>query len=146
MVVSPLVRTMQTAANLGIEPSLPWLLDPDLQEKNDMPCDIGNLERGASYLEELGRPEVKEQYMALPEGWQKKVGPYAPDSDSVRARFKKFSQRLACRPESSFIAVAHDYLLHKGLALRDHFQNGEVRPYALRPDGSWRPLPPPETW
>lgn len=150
LVVSPLRRTLQTAlVGFGdLKPPLPWLLEPDIQEKNAVACDTAVLELGAACLETAGRADLREQYERLPEGWHRKEGVYAPDDKLLQARFKRFAERLRDRPERIFIVVTHDHMLAGGLSLErtSKFANGEVRPYALTPRGQWRALPPEGSW
>mmetsp|Transcript_123601 Transcript_123601/g.344118 ORF Transcript_123601/g.344118 Transcript_123601/m.344118 type:complete len:255 (+) Transcript_123601:48-812(+) len=148
LVVSPLRRTLQTAAvGFGdLQPQLPWLIEPDIQEKNSVPCDTGAPDLGAAFLAQLGRPDLQKQYESLPEGWHRKEGAYAPDVKLLRARFQRFTDRLRDRPEKIFIVVAHDHVLSAGLNLQKRFANCEVRPYAMTPRGVWRELPRDGSW
>eukprot|EP00421_Protoceratium_reticulatum_P009840 CAMPEP_0168358606 /NCGR_PEP_ID=MMETSP0228-20121227/1206_1 /TAXON_ID=133427 /ORGANISM="Protoceratium reticulatum, Strain CCCM 535 (=CCMP 1889)" /LENGTH=235 /DNA_ID=CAMNT_0008371195 /DNA_START=55 /DNA_END=759 /DNA_ORIENTATION=- len=126
LVVSPLRRTVQTAA-LGFGGLAPWLLEPDIQEANAFPCDTASPELGAALLRELRMPELLAQYEALPEGWCRKEGAYAPGKELLLARFRRFTDRLRHRPEASFVVVTHDHVLKAGLGLQTKFANGEVR-------------------
>jgi broad specificity phosphatase PhoE len=91
----------------GITGGAELIIDPDLQERSDLPCDTGS-SRGT--LESLF-PRL--DLSTLPSSWPQKVGPYAPDDDAVRERAAKMRRRLRelveslDDPEKSIIVVTH---------------------------------------
>jgi broad specificity phosphatase PhoE len=64
------------------------IIDPDLQERSDLPCDTGS-----------GRLELSESFPELDFGglgdeWFVKTGLYAADDDAVTKRAQRFRERL----------------------------------------------------
>jgi broad specificity phosphatase PhoE len=95
VLTSPLKRTLQTVVaglpqvlhkDAARRPEL--VIDPDLQERSDLPCDTGS-----------GRLELSEIFPDLNFGdlddeWFVKVGLYAADDDAVTKRAQRFRERL----------------------------------------------------
>jgi broad specificity phosphatase PhoE len=73
----------------GIEGGAKLIVDPNLQERSDLPCDTGS-ERAVL---ETTFPGV--DFGVLEDGWQSKEGPYAADDAAVQARADKVRKRLA---------------------------------------------------
>ncbi|KAF5723839.1 phosphoglycerate mutase family [Fusarium mundagurra] len=98
---SPLTRTLQTTLagfshiiskqylkNNGNQEGARLIIDQDLQERSDLPCDTGS-KRSAL---ELAFPLL--DFSVLAEDWYTKDGPYAADDSAVAARAKRFRERL----------------------------------------------------
>jgi broad specificity phosphatase PhoE len=105
VVSSPLRRAIQTtlagfssvldkryfdkSSGEGIDDGATLSLDPDLQERSDLPCDTG------SSASELAKAFPDLSFDDLGEQWLKKSGHYAPDDDTVRERAERVRQSLA---------------------------------------------------
>jgi broad specificity phosphatase PhoE len=91
---SPLTRTIETAlaAYSGIlskeEGAAKLILDPDLQERSDLPCDTGS---DVAVLE-AKFPGL--DYSPLGEGWHAKTGGYTADDEAVAARAERVRKKL----------------------------------------------------
>jgi broad specificity phosphatase PhoE len=101
---SPLTRTIETTlagfstilSNEGFpngpskraEGATQLILDPDLQERSDLPCDTGS---DVSILE-AKFPGL--DYSPLGEGWHAKTGAYTADDEAVAARAEGFRKKL----------------------------------------------------
>jgi len=102
VLTSPLVRTLETTlagfshildktftGETGSNDGARLILEPDLQERSDEPCDIGSdratLERRFPGLD----------FSTLEDNWYAKEGKYSADDDSVSARAERVRQRLA---------------------------------------------------
>ncbi|KAK3902816.1 phosphoglycerate mutase-like protein [Staphylotrichum tortipilum] len=92
---SPLTRTIETTLTgfstilyKRAEGAAKLILDPDLQERSDLPCDIGS---DVSILE-AKFPGL--DYSPLGEGWYAKTGAYAADDETVAARAEGFRKKL----------------------------------------------------
>lgn len=120
VVVSPLLRTMQTAI-LGLNSVLPntttrWILDPDLQETDPLPSSTGNPAKALQFLEHVPRPDLVEQYNELGSNWlMKNEGRYSASLVKVRQRFSDFTNWLQNRSEERVIVVSHGALMYHGL-------------------------------
>ncbi|KAL1841530.1 hypothetical protein VTJ49DRAFT_6959 [Mycothermus thermophilus] len=92
ILTSPLTRTIQTTlAGFGAildSRGAKLVLDPDLQERSDLPCDTG------SEVEELRAKFPELEFGGLGEGWFVKEGPYAADDETVRKRAAGVRRRL----------------------------------------------------
>jgi broad specificity phosphatase PhoE len=73
----------------GVEGGARLLVDPDLQERSDLPCDTGS-DRAVL---EASFPGV--DFAPLRDGWQAKEGVYAADDEAVEARAGRVRRRLA---------------------------------------------------
>jgi len=122
---SPLTRTIETTLagfgtvlsderspnnpNKTAEGNAKLILDPDLQERSDLPCDTGS---DISVLE-AKFPGL--DYRQLGEGWYAKTGSYAADDGAVAARAERFRKKLlslakevgANGSEKSIVVVTH---------------------------------------
>jgi broad specificity phosphatase PhoE len=91
---SPLTRTIETtlAAFSTVlskeEGAAKLILDPDLQERSDLPCDTGS---DVAVLE-AKFPGL--DYRALGEGWHAKTGAYTADDEAVAARAEGVRKKL----------------------------------------------------
>jgi broad specificity phosphatase PhoE len=91
---SPLTRTIETtlAAFSTVlskeEGAAKLILDPDLQERSDLPCDTGS---DVAVLE-AKFPGL--DYSALGEGWHAKTGAYTADDEAVAARAEGVRKKL----------------------------------------------------
>lgn len=101
---SPLTRTIETTIagfstilfnecspsgpNKRDEGATKLILDPDLQERSDLPCDTGS---DASVLE-AKFPGL--EYGSLGESWPAKIGDHAADDEAVAARAERFRKKL----------------------------------------------------
>ncbi|KNB16560.1 hypothetical protein FOXG_21978 [Fusarium oxysporum f. sp. lycopersici 4287] len=98
---SPLMRTLQTTLagfshilskqylkNNGNEEGTRLIIDQDLQERSDLPCDTGS-KRSAL---EIAFPLL--DFSVLAEDWYIKDGPHAANDSAVAARAKRFRERL----------------------------------------------------
>ena len=73
----------------GIDGSAKLIVDPDLQERSELPCDTGS-ERAVL---ETAFPGV--DFRVLWNNWQAKEGAYSADDAAVEARANKVRRRLA---------------------------------------------------
>ncbi len=93
---SPLARTIETTlagfgallSNQTAEGTAKLILDPDLQERSDLPCDTGS---DVSVLE-AKFPGL--DYSPLGEGWHAKTGAYTADDRTVDVRAEGFRKKL----------------------------------------------------
>ncbi|KAK0723269.1 histidine phosphatase superfamily [Lasiosphaeria miniovina] len=98
VLASPLTRTLETAlagfgailvsSKHGGGGSANLILDPDLQERSDLPCDTGS---DAASLK-VRFPAL--DFSALPPQWFVKEGANAADIDAVKARAQAVRQRI----------------------------------------------------
>ncbi|KAI9926527.1 hypothetical protein MW887_004295 [Aspergillus wentii] len=92
----------------GIDNGARLALDPDLQERSELPCDTGS---PAEALElDFPRLGVKD----LGDGWQVKEGLYSPDDEAVeeraervRSRVAEIAQNLKDKERSHVVIVTH---------------------------------------
>jgi broad specificity phosphatase PhoE len=106
IITSPLTRAVQTtlagfphvldqrnftpgSTAGGIEGGARLIIDPDLQERSELPCDTGS-ERAVL---ETAFPGV--DFKVLGDNWQAKEGAYSADDAAVEARANKVRRRLA---------------------------------------------------
>ena len=73
----------------GVDGGAKLIVDPDLQERSELPCDTGS-ERAVL---ETAFPGV--DFRVLGNNWQAKEGTYSADDAAVEARAKKVRERLA---------------------------------------------------
>jgi broad specificity phosphatase PhoE len=73
----------------GIDGGAKLVVDPDLQERSDLPCDTGS----DRLTLETNFPGV--DFGALGNGWQIKDGAYSTDDEAVKARAARSRKRLA---------------------------------------------------
>ena len=76
--------------NKRAEGAAKLVLDPDLQERSDLPCDTGS---DVSVLE-AKFPGL--DYSPLGEGWHAKTGAYTADHEAVTARAESIRKKLLC--------------------------------------------------
>jgi broad specificity phosphatase PhoE len=104
IISSPLRRAIQTAlagfsvvldkqyfdtsSGQGIGSGATLFLDPDLQERSDLPCDTG------SPTSELAKAFPSLSFNNLGEEWLKKSGRYGSDDDAVRERAEQVRKNL----------------------------------------------------
>ena len=104
IITSPLKRAVQTTllgfshvldkrnypsdTNHGVDGGAKLIVDPDLQERSDLPCDTG------SERSELERTFQGVEFSILSGNWQAKEGTYSADDAAVEARAKKVRRRL----------------------------------------------------
>eukprot|EP00931_Biecheleriopsis_adriatica_P021398 TRINITY_DN13998_c0_g1_i2.p1 TRINITY_DN13998_c0_g1~~TRINITY_DN13998_c0_g1_i2.p1 ORF type:complete len:212 (+),score=35.84 TRINITY_DN13998_c0_g1_i2:164-799(+) len=150
VVSSPLKRPLQTAHHAGLGSARCILLDPDLQEEGEAPCDVGSSREEILQWSHSRGINVSE--LSLPAGWEHKTGINA--ASRIAARMARFAASAReGRYGSRFIAVSHDkalqQLLHldgvEGPSWNDRawvpFQNCEARGYWMLGDGRWFPIP-----
>ena len=110
IISSPLRRALQTtlagfstvldkqyfdkSSGQGIDKGVTLSLNPDLQERSDLPCDTG------SSTSELAKAFPGLSFGDLGEEWLKKSGRYAPDDDAVRERAERVRKNLSETAES----------------------------------------------
>jgi len=110
IISSPLSRAIQTtlagfssildrqyfdeSSGQGTDGGATLLLDPDLQERSDLPCDTG------SSAVELSKAFPGLEFDDLGEEWLKKSGRYAPDDEAVQQRAERVRKHLAKIAES----------------------------------------------
>ena len=95
VLTSPLTRTLQTTTT-GFPQVLrkdaaggaQLIIDPDLQERSDLPCDTG------SGLAELNKAFPGLDFGDLKDEWFVKEGVYAADDSAVIKRAQRFRERL----------------------------------------------------
>jgi broad specificity phosphatase PhoE len=106
VVASPLRRTMATAW-LGFGASLPYVLHPDLQETDPVPCDTGSPELGLAWLQKAQVVQgLIDAYSGLPSNWHEKAADCG-GRGNVLERWNRFITWVATRPERHIICVAH---------------------------------------
>ena len=111
LVTSPLRRTVYTTL-ISFEPVLEKGVQiialPEAQETSDVPCDTGS---GPSVLhaEMSGLPL---DLSLVHDGWNNKVGKWAPTSEAIIARAKEARKWLKERPEKEIVLVTHGGYLH----------------------------------
>lgn len=104
IISSPLRRALQTtlagfstvldkqyfdkSSGQGIDKGVTLSLNPDLQERSDLPCDTG------SSALELAKAFPGLSFDGLGEEWLKKTDRYAPDDDAVRERAERVRKSL----------------------------------------------------
>jgi len=101
VLASPLTRTLQTTlaafgpilgkesvGDAGVDGGARLILDPDLQERSDEPCDTGS-DRAV-----LERTFPNLDFSGLGNNWHAKEGPYTADDDTVSARAEGVRKRL----------------------------------------------------
>ena len=81
---------------------------PEAQETGNVPCDTGS--DPAALKKEFA--DLPVDFGLVKEGWNSKVGKWAPDADSLRARAKEVRQWLKARPEKEIVLVTHGGILH----------------------------------
>jgi broad specificity phosphatase PhoE len=94
VLTSPMTRAIQTTlAAFGaiIEDGVELVLEPDLQERSDLPCDTGS--DLATLGERFGHLGVAFQ-RSLDDHWYLKEGPYAADDEAVAARARTVRRTL----------------------------------------------------
>ncbi|KAK9851632.1 histidine phosphatase superfamily [Penicillium brevicompactum] len=101
IVASPLRRTIYTALEAFApvfegRKDLKLILNADLQEASDFPCDIGS--------------DVANLRKEFEEGSQ--TGRYHPGREAVSARAREARLWLKARPEKEIVVVAHGGLMH----------------------------------
>lgn len=162
VVVSPLRRTMHTAVlafRNHTAPGTTWLLDPDVQELADQHiCNLAEPDLGAAMLQDLGVPELRQQYLDLPAGWVRQLfQDLAPGAAEKYPR--RLTELLQSRPEGRVVVVTHGGFMYDWYntyraskcvpSATCIFANAEVRAFALAPASGysekssfpWRELP-----
>ncbi|KAJ5334589.1 hypothetical protein N7452_006992 [Penicillium brevicompactum] len=116
VVASPLRRTIYTALEAFApvfegRKDLKLILNADLQEASDFPCDIGS--DVANLRKEFEESSVSIDFDFIPENWnQKQTGRYHPGREAVSARAREARLWLKARPEKEIVVVAHGGLMH----------------------------------
>lgn len=101
MLTSPLTRTLETTLaafghllngrsveDTSTDSGARLILEPDLQERSDLPCDTG------SSRTELEKKFPDLDFGILEDEWYAKEGAYAADDTTVLARAERVRQRL----------------------------------------------------
>lgn len=101
VLTSPLARAVQTTlgafgsiidkqfiGDSGIDAGARLILDPDLQERSDLPCDTGSDRE----LLEARFPSL--DFSVLRDGWHAKTGPNTADDAAVKARAQAVRDKL----------------------------------------------------
>lgn len=124
IISSPLRRALQTtlagfstvldkqyfdkSSGQGIDGGARLSLDPDLQERSDLPCDAG------SSASELAKAFPGLSFGDLGEEWLMKSGRYAPNDDAVRERAERVrkslfetAKRLENKEQKDIVVVTH---------------------------------------
>lgn len=124
IISSPLRRALQTtlagfsavldkqyfdkSSGQGIDGGARLSLDPDLQERSDLPCDTG------SSASELAKAFPGLSFGDLGEEWLMKSGRYAPNDDAVRERAERVrkslfetAKRLENKEQKDIVVVTH---------------------------------------
>lgn len=101
-------RYFDPSSGLGVETGLQLILDPDLQERSNLPCDTG------SERQVLDKDFLNLDLKRLSDDWQAKVGPYAADDFSVttraarmRGKLEKLSEALQNEEKRDIVVVTH---------------------------------------
>ena len=81
-------RYFDESSGQGTEGGATLSLDPDLQERSDLPCDTG------SSISELSKDLPGLSFDNLGEEWLKKSGRYAANDDAVRERAERVRKSL----------------------------------------------------
>ena len=97
-----------TSSGQGIDSGATLFLDPDLQERSDLPCDTG------SSASELAKAFPGLSFGDLGEEWLMKSGRYAPNDDAVRERAERVrkslfetAKRLENKEQKDIVVVTH---------------------------------------
>jgi broad specificity phosphatase PhoE len=92
----------------GVHDGATLLLEADLQERSDLPCDTG------SSVEELTTAFPHLDFGGLDESWPTKTGRYGPDDSDVRDRpvrvtdlLEKWAERLEGKDRKDVVVVTH---------------------------------------
>ncbi|KAH8698566.1 putative phosphoglycerate mutase [Talaromyces proteolyticus] len=144
IVSSPLRRTLQTALcsfQPAIQRGVKIIALPELQETSDVACDTGRsiaeVQREFSQ-ENAGQQAAIIDFSLVEEGWNSKIGKWAPSSNALIARARVARQWLRKRPEKELIVVCHGGFLHyltqdwTGIKADEHasaWQNCDFRSY-----------------
>ena len=111
LVASPLRRTIYTTL-LGFTPEIgrgmTVIALPEAQETADVPCDTGT-DIGVLKEEMKSKPV---DLSRVPEGWNNKVGRWAPTAGAIEKRAREVRQWLKARPEKEIVLVTHGGFLH----------------------------------
>jgi broad specificity phosphatase PhoE len=81
-------RYFDESSGQGTDGGAKLSLNPDLQERSDLPCDTG------SSVSELSNVFPSLSFDDLGEEWLNKSGRYAPDDDAVRERAERVRKNL----------------------------------------------------
>jgi broad specificity phosphatase PhoE len=92
----------------GVHDGATLLLEADLQERSDLPCDTG------SSVEELTKAFPHLDFGGLDEAWPTKTGRYGPDDSDVRDRalrvkdlLEEWAERLKGESRRNIVVVTH---------------------------------------
>eukprot|EP00930_Biecheleria_cincta_P020404 TRINITY_DN15360_c0_g1_i1.p1 TRINITY_DN15360_c0_g1~~TRINITY_DN15360_c0_g1_i1.p1 ORF type:complete len:386 (-),score=44.24 TRINITY_DN15360_c0_g1_i1:205-1362(-) len=150
VVSSPLKRPLQTCHHAGLGRARCILLEPDLQEAGEAPCDRGS-DRD-SLLTWIRDQAIDASASSLPAGWEHKTG--INSAARLPTRMAQFAINASGgRYGQKFIAVSHDKALQQLLRLDRSagpswnerawvpFENCEARGYWMLGDRRWFPIP-----
>lgn len=141
VVSSPMRRTMATALGAFGNLSVPWHLEPRIQETPACVvvgglCNIGDPVAATELLKQEGRQDLLELYTALPQGWNVHEGNFTPDVAHLHERFQRFTSWLLARPEQRIAVVSHGDFTYANLGVL--LNNAAVLALTLSPKGVWR--------
>ncbi|KAK2736229.1 hypothetical protein FQN57_000827 [Myotisia sp. PD_48] len=147
IVASPLRRTIETTliaftkvldkryfdplSENGVENGATLILEPDLQERSNLPCDTGS---STEVLEERF-PGL--DFKGLPDGWQVKQGQYGSDDEAVEQRARRVRNRIGQLVESDDLVGKeknHIIIVTHGVFMK--FLSGE--PEIDLPKAGWK--------
>jgi broad specificity phosphatase PhoE len=83
-----------TGSEKGIQNGAKLIIDPDLQERSDLPCDTGS--EAAALRAEFPRLDFAD----IGKEWLVKEGDFGADDDSVQARARRVGARLGALAET----------------------------------------------
>ncbi|KAK4054016.1 hypothetical protein OIO90_003661 [Microbotryomycetes sp. JL221] len=139
LLVSPLRRTMQTAliGYASLRERVPTVLEPALQEVNDLPCDTGSsreqLELDPTFsgldFSPLDEAPIKHDGAS----WTSKKGFFSPERAGERAKYVR--RLLRDRRENKIVVVAHGDVLRYivyGENTHEPWANTETRLYKFK--------------
>ena len=137
-IVSPLARTLETAAGVTAGTEIPLLACPLLQECADCPCDTGRSP------EVLKREYPTVDFAQVPPLWYEKVGHIDFGTGQIReaglaalrTRCEAATEFLCGRSEETLVVVAHHTFFAHLTGVE--FFNCEVIEFSLAPTGPWR--------
>ncbi|KAJ5032626.1 uncharacterized protein L3040_009223 [Drepanopeziza brunnea f. sp. 'multigermtubi'] len=130
IVVSPMMRTIQTAQNsLGwlMEKGIPVILKAEFQENSDKPCDTGS----AISVMEKKWPQF--DWSSVDSIYPENSGLFEFSMEGLRKRGVAARKFLRDRPEKVIAVVSHAGFLRTGLCQRE-FDNADYRIFDFKQD------------
>lgn len=123
IVVSPMVRTIQTAQeSLGwlMEKGVPVILRPEWQENSDKPCDTGTA------ISTMEKEWPQFDWSSVDPLYPSKTGLYEFSQEGLTKRGIEARKWLRSRTEKVVVVVSHSGFLRVGVSYR-HYENADFR-------------------